>query len=294
MSDETSYLAIRVTRDRRIAERYSLIMSSKEIPHEIIDLPDGLTLYVPAAEVERAEREIAQYEAGERERRSQREEPRYHPDDIPGLLLALSLLALFHALTYLPPGRSFWLDTGRASASRILDGEWWRTLTALTLHGDAGHLFSNLVFGGVVLWALRRLLGSGRVWFLVVVSGALGNFLNALFYASAHHSIGASTAVFAAVGLLAAAQFSARFRLPRTRLWIPFAAGLGLLAMLGSSERTDVMAHLFGFSAGLSVGVVALPALTRDLLAGKIAGRLLTAISFFIMVAAWGRALLSS
>ncbi len=292
MSNETSYIAIRVTRDRKTADRYSLIMSSKGIPHELLNLPDGLTLYVPAAEVERAEREIAQYEAGERERRAQREEQRHYPDRVPGLLFALSLLALFHSLTYLPPGRSFWLDAGRASASRILDGEWWRTVTALTLHGDAGHLFSNLVFGGVVLWALRRLVGAGRVWLLVLVSGACGNLLNALFYASAHHSIGASTAVFAAVGILAAAQLSSRFRLPRTRVWIPFAAGLGLLAMLGSSERTDVMAHLFGFAAGFGIGIVALPALVRGVLAGPVAGWFLTVASFLAVAVAWTRAIL--
>jgi len=266
-------------------------MSAKGIPFEIYDLPDGFTLYVPATEAERAEREIALYEKGEKERREQHERHVYYPDDVPGLVLVLTLLALFHSWTYAPPGRAFWLDAGRASASRILDGEWWRTITALTLHADLGHLLSNLVFGGVVIWALRRLLGAGRVWFLVLLSGALGNLLNAIFYASAHHSIGASTAVFGAVGLLAAVQLSSRFRLPRTRIWIPFGAGLALLAMLGSSQKTDMMAHFFGFIAGFAIGIASLPFLVRGLLGGRAANWLLAVASLALLALSWGWAL---
>jgi len=289
---DASYVAILVTRDRRTADRYGLVMSAKGIPFEIYDLPDGFTLYVPVADAERAEREVTQYETGEKERRSRRAGPVYYPDNVPGLALALALLAVFHSRTYAPPGRGFWLDAGRASASRILDGEWWRAVTALTLHADLEHVLSNIVFGGIVLWALRRLIGPGRGWLLVLVSGAIGNWLNALFYASAHHSIGASTAVFGAVGLLAAVQLSARFRLPRTRIWIPFAAGLALLAMLGSSRKTDVMAHLFGFIAGFGVGLAALPALTRDLLGGRRAGWFFTATALLAVLTAWGWALI--
>jgi membrane associated rhomboid family serine protease len=42
----------------------------------------------------------------------------------------------------------------------------------------------------------------------------------------------------------------------RRRAWIPIAAALGLLAMLGSGGgRVDVLAHLFGFSFGAVLGV---------------------------------------
>ena len=32
---------------------------------------------------------------------------------------------------------SNWFERGSADAAAILRGEWWRTVTALTLHGDA-------------------------------------------------------------------------------------------------------------------------------------------------------------
>ncbi len=289
--DET-YIPLAASRDRRFIDRWALIMSAKNIPHEVYNLPDGWTLYVRAADAVLAEREIEQYEAGERERKTKRRWPSYFPESMPGLVLVLCLLALFHSFTYAPPGRSFWLDLGHASASRITDGQWWLTITALTLHSDLQHVGSNIVFGGIVVWALRRVIGAGRVWPLVLLSGALGNYFNALFYASAHNSIGASTAVFAAVGILAAVQAAERFRMPRTRIWIPFAAGLSLLAMLGTSEKTDVMAHFFGFLAGVGVGFAALPALKKDLFTGRAAGLFLSLFSFAVVIIAWGMAFL--
>jgi rhomboid protease GluP len=37
-----------------------------------------------------------------------------------------------------------WLAAGAANAGRIVDGEWWRTITALALHVELGHLMGNL------------------------------------------------------------------------------------------------------------------------------------------------------
>jgi hypothetical protein len=57
---------------------------------------------------------------------------------------------------------------------------------------------------------LHRRLGAGATALGIVASGALGNLLNAVWHHSVsghdHASIGASTAVFGAVGLLAATQ----------------------------------------------------------------------------------------
>jgi membrane associated rhomboid family serine protease len=92
---------------------------------------------------------------------------------------------------------------------------------------------------------------------MVLLTGALGNLANAALQLPGHRSIGASTAVFGAIGLLSAFQFWSKFRRPGHRLkaWLPLAAGLALLGLLGASgERTDLMAHLFGLLAGLLLG----------------------------------------
>ena len=69
-------------------------------------------------------------------------------------------------------------------------------------------------------------------------------------------SIGASTATFAALGLMAGLQVVRRLRGESRRLyaWVPLGAGLGLYAMLGVGAGADTYAHLFGLGMGAVVG----------------------------------------
>jgi membrane associated rhomboid family serine protease len=93
----------------------------------------------------------------------------------------------------------------------------------------------------------------------MLAAGAGGNLINAFVRGYGHNAIGASTAVFGAVGVLATLQLPRRLAvqahgLARMRVWAPVAAGLALLAFLGSSPNSDVGAHLFGFACGAALG----------------------------------------
>jgi hypothetical protein len=93
---------------------------------------------------------------------------------------------------------------------------------------------------------------------LVLLAGAGGNAVNAFLRSSDYVSLGASTAVFAAVGLLSGLGVVRRMqRGDRWRLaLLPFAGGLGILAMVGSGGgRVDVFAHLFGLLVGTALGL---------------------------------------
>lgn len=138
-------------------------------------------------------------------------------------------------------------------------GEWWRTLTALTLHGDIAHLVGNTAFGVIFGIIAGRYYGSGLAWLLILLCGASGNYLNALVQADTFVSIGASTAMFAAVGLIAGMFFRRRFIAGRGWRYnaIPIVGAIGVFAFMGiGSERTDVVAHLTGLFCGLLAGVV--------------------------------------
>lgn len=150
-----------------------------------------------------------------------------------------------------------WLAAGRMQAGRVMAGEWWRVVTALTLHLDVGHLLANLLFGGVFGFLAGRILGGGVAWLAIVLAGATGNFMNAVVQPPAHLSIGASTAVFAALGILVSHALRPRTAIPEKffKRWSPLVGGVVLLAMTGvGGERTDVVAHLTGFLAGLLIG----------------------------------------
>ncbi len=140
-------------------------------------------------------------------------------------------------------------------------GEWWRAATALTLHSDFPHLVSNLFGGALFGIFVNRSLGSGLSWFLILLSGIAGNLLSAaITFPLARQSIGASTAIFGALGILAGcAMTDARPSKWRQRQYVravPLVGALTLLALLGTGDvRTDVLAHFCGFSAGIVLGV---------------------------------------
>jgi membrane associated rhomboid family serine protease len=183
-----------------------------------------------------------------------------------------------------------WLAIGRMDAARLLGGEAWRALTALTLHADTIHLLGNVTFGALFTYFVGRYLGGGVGWIAILASGALGNALNGWLTGPEHRSIGASTAVFGALGLLSA--FTWRRGFPRgtsrrSRL-APVVAGVGLLAFTGTAgENTDLGAHLLGFAVGFLIGVGAarlpLPTSARIQVAAGAAAWLLVAGAW-----AWG------
>ncbi len=208
-------------------------------------------------------------------------------------LSVLLLLATFYNITQLSfapaGGQAFdWYDAGTAASGRILAGEWWRTVTALTLHANWLHLFSNLTIGGFFIVALSRELGSGLAWSLLLGSGMLGNIANAWVQMPDHRSVGASTAVFGAVGILAALSV-VRYRNSVRKRWpIPVAAALALLGLLGTEGKdTDLGAHLFGFLFGIGFGLATGYATARYGRPGRWLNALLALAAAAVVVAAW-------
>lgn len=150
-----------------------------------------------------------------------------------------------------------WYEAGTMQAGKVVDGAYQRTATALTLHVDGVHLVSNLVFGSVFGLLAGRVLGGGVAWLAILLAGSLGNLINALVQSPEHRSLGASTAVFAALGVIVShALRPARPTQEKAlRRWSPLIGGVLLLAFTGvGGERTDVAAHGTGFFAGLLIG----------------------------------------
>ncbi|MGH2520116.1 MAG: rhomboid family intramembrane serine protease [Chloroflexota bacterium] len=185
--------------------------------------------------------------------------------------------------------------TGELDAALVQSGQWWRAWTALTLHVGALHLGSNLVAGIWFGYLAGRQLGAGTAWLLIVVGGGLANLVEGLLAPPWHRSVGASTAVFTALGLMAAYTWRERLRLPQNwvQRWGPLVAGVVLLGWLGTAgKHTDIMAHVLGFTFGLLLGTMAaLPAVSRRLHRMRQWPAGVAAIA--IMAAAWALALAS-
>lgn len=257
MEDNQNSFAYIAAPNKKTAREYSLLLDSLSIPNNAVFRWNSWQIEVDISDYEKARSEIETYEKSGRIEKIHNKfaHIRFQKVDWIQLIMTLALLAAFHVFIYEFDHIEL-IKAGRSSAAAITEGEFFRAVTALTLHGDYKHLFSNIVFGGIVLWALSTMIGTGSALFLALFTGFAGNVMNAFFYGSAHNSIGASTSVFGVIGVLAGLQFFDSFREKKLGRWIPFGAALGLLAMLGSSEKSDVLAHLFGFAAGLPAGTI--------------------------------------
>ena len=237
----------------------ALVLASVQIPYQLVDDGMSCVLVVPAEYSPRAVEELQLYDE---ENPPVRPKPRkriVYQDALPGVIGYVFVVCAVAWLAGYSFFGSNWFAAGRVDGTLIRDGEWWRTITALTLHSGVRHLLGNLVFGVFFGIFAGRLLGSGVAWLAVLLAGALGNTANTLLLDSTHRSIGASTAVFAALGILAGYVW--RGQLMAQDRWStrygPIIGGLALLMFTGTGdENTDIGAHLLGFVCGFATGML--------------------------------------
>lgn len=293
LSDEMS--VVFETRNRQAVSDRALVLHSLDIPYQIVTGEFSSALLVPADVTERAKFELWQYEQENlpRSKENRMPIPRYQ-DGVAGVVLYIIILC---AIAWLAGESAFgrnWFAAGRIDGELIRQGEWWRAITALTLHGGLRHLIGNIGFGALFGYFAGRLLGSGVAWFAILVSATVANFLNTVLLESAHRSLGASTAVFAALGILAGYVWRARFMMQdRWPYRIgPIVGGIALLAYTGTGdENTDIGAHLTGFVCGFAAGIV-LTAL-KEFLANSVIQRTAALAVIASLTVAWAIALWS-
>jgi rhomboid protease GluP len=278
----------------RRARLWALVLDARAVPCRLDFSGGGWRLLAPADFLAAAIYELCQFE--EENRNWPPPSPPPHPlsENTLATLSVLILLAIFHNIIQLDVAYSpDWIDLGNAQASKILDGQWWRLVTALTLHADDLHLVSNLGIGGIFILLLCRELGSGLAWTLMLGSGILGNLANAWVQLHSHSSVGASTLVFGAVGILASLS-AVRYRQQLHRRWaLPIASALALLALLGTEGRnTDLGAHLFGFAFGIGLGLIAEYVVGRYGHPGRALNAVLALLCIGVVALAWWMALI--
>jgi rhomboid protease GluP len=240
---------------KQLCREFSLVLEARDIEHEVRESGDTWVLSVPPLLVHRAYDEISRYSA-------ERNVPRSVPsliEPFSGAAIGAIGYTLILLLTAYCAGVGMfgadWLSLGALDAAA--GREWWRALTALTLHLDQEHLMGNLLFGALAGMAAGRLLGPGVAWASILGAGALANYVEILIAPAAHRAAGASTAVFAALGLIAGLAWRQRLTL-RERRWYasaPLIAGICLLTLLGAGNgHVDVLGHALGFLFGVGVG----------------------------------------
>lgn len=288
-TDEPIEAAVCVTPSAKRAEECAVVLASNGIAHRLEATGAGWMLMVAAGDAGRASSALVEYDRENRdEAPSDPAPPPYGTTWIGGLIAAL--LVGFFAVTG-PREPNVWFDRGSASAQPILSGEVWRTVTALTLHADLAHVLSNAIACLVFVTAVAWWLGPGVGMWLVLLAGAGGNALTALAHGPSSISVGASTAIFGALGILASRQCVARRRNRASghKGWVVIAASLALLGMLGTGPGSDALAHVFGLLVGGFLGIG--PALAQRRPLGRSSQWLLALVAGVLVLACWRIAL---
>ncbi len=236
-----------------------LVLSARNIPHKIISWAGRKTVYAPPLHARMANTELREFLA---------ETPEKAPPRVPACAysylttLALVPLILWHgwrggwwnAPPFLPPPET-WAAAGVLDTVKVrIFDQWYRLVTATTLHADDSHLWGNVAFGALFLTLLARLTGAGKALWLSLAGGVLANAASVFLRDAPARSMGFSTVLFASVGIMAGIMACRETQ--RRRAILPVAGAAGILALLGTEgANTDYMGHLAGFFCGLALGI---------------------------------------
>lgn len=289
-------VAVFVADDVAACNERAFVLTAVGIPYLIARAPAGHALLVDPAQAGLAREHLTRY-AAERLAASHVASPPpprvAHPLAWFGsLMYVVVLLAVTFAIgSGLGPLDAY--ARGIADTGLIRAGEWWRAVTALTLHVDPPHLVANLGGGIWFGYLAGRRLGPGTAWALIVLTATAANLIQGWLGPVPYRSVGASTAVFAALGLLAAHSWREIYPL-RARWavrWAPLVGGVLLLGWLGTSgEDTNIMAHVLGFACGAVAGLAIARTRVEQALA-RMPQWVGGAIAISMVVVAWGVAL---
>jgi len=139
--------------------------------------------------------------------------------------------------------RPFWL----------MDGQWWRLVMPIFLHGNLLHIGMNCWVLMDVGPLVERVYGSARYLFLFLFTGIAGFLASA---ATGHFSVGASGALMGLIGIMLAIttrRGGAHMQMMRGQLlrWVAYIFVIGLLI-----RGIDNAGHLGGLVAGFLLGRV--------------------------------------
>ena len=297
MLEDVPVTVFRSAQRRECNERL-LVLTAVGVEALVAPAPGGgFLLQVAPGDAADAARHLSQYDAENPPPPPLPPPPRLYPHAWVGCVVYVAVLVgvawvLSNGLVRLDA-----FELGELDAVRVQAGEWWRAWTALTLHLDGPHLAANLGAGTWFGYLAARQMGGGTAWFVTVTGAALANLLEGLLGPPGHRAVGASTAVFSALGAMSAYSWRERFALPQrwARRWGPLIAGVILLGWTGTGGEgtdVDVVAHLGGFAVGALLGATAaLPRCQRIL--QQVPQSLLGAAAIASVAIAWACALAS-
>ncbi len=136
----------------------------------------------------------------------------------------------------------------------IVQGEWWRIVTSMFLHGGLMHIlfnmFSLFLFGP----ELEKMAGKRRFLVLYFLSGIGGGLATLATQNALYASVGASGALFGIFGAFGALLFRYRNSLPQLRqIILPIIVISVIMTFL--QPNVNAASHIGGLATGFVIGL---------------------------------------
>ncbi|WP_128377544.1 rhomboid family intramembrane serine protease [Streptomyces cavernae] len=145
-------------------------------------------------------------------------------------------------------GRAYVPDLG--SLEGVAEGQWYRLLTSMFLHGSAMHIIFNMLSLWWIGGPLEAALGRARYLTLYMVSGLAGSALTYLLAEPNGFSLGASGAIFGLFGATAVLMRRMNYDMrPVVALLV-----INLIFTFSPAFNIAWQAHIGGLVAGVVVG----------------------------------------
>lgn len=151
-------------------------------------------------------------------------------------------------------------EWGANSTSAVQNGQLWRLVSSMFIHGNIFHLVINmaaLVSAGLIV---ERIYGHRLFALIYFASGIVGSSLSLYFASQTTVAVGASGAIFGVTGALFVAIFQHRKRLPKSFskqmiMSLSFFITYSLVQSL-TKDGIDTAAHIGGLVAGAALAFI--------------------------------------
>ncbi|MEK4439746.1 MULTISPECIES: rhomboid family intramembrane serine protease [unclassified Niallia] len=171
----------------------------------------------------------------------------------------VSMILLIHLILYLLTNlpifpNKYLLETMMGVNLYIVEGEWWRLITPIFIHGGFAHLlfnsFSIFLFGP----ALERILGKFKFLLIYVVTGIAANIITLLIEPLTYVHLGSSGAIFGLFGYYISLVVFRKDIISQSNAQIITTIAVLSLIMTFLQPNINIVAHIFGFLTGVIVG----------------------------------------
>ncbi|RKQ19606.1 rhomboid family intramembrane serine protease [Ureibacillus endophyticus] len=161
---------------------------------------------------------------------------------------------IVYILTILPVFGDLIFYAGMSVNYLISEGQWWRIITSVFIHGGFIHvlfnMFSLFLFGP----ELEKIAGKARFITIYLLAGIFGNVATVVTQDPLYASVGASGAIFGIFGAFSALVYYTRRTMPQLKqIIMPLVVISVIITFL--SPNVNIASHLGGLVTGFLIGL---------------------------------------